>query len=330
MISVSVALWTVVTPAKDDVPKGYEDAAPVQQKASPAKPAPAAALPPVTIAPATPIPAPAKAASPAKDATGKTAKGQPAEKAKAAELPQGYEDAPAAKQKPAAVNALPAMGMPGAAAAGQPQIDANNRRVAQIVQQHREQFRRQLKVEIVFMRRVCQPDPAEKAAFAKAADECMTDVLKECAIAQVRMEHGGPYQQVAPSAMSLLRKRLVEAAKATLRHDHAQQYIRELELREAYRRRTTIDYIIAQTDELLVFSAKQREQLTDALTKSYSDSWERDLQVWMNNTQYMPQILDSQIRPLLTSEQKAVWDGIQKIGGYWGIEIPWAQCIEDE
>lgn len=310
VICLGTAPWNGVAFAKDDVPGGYEDAAPAAQPAAQKK-TPAGSVP-ARVPPAqTP-------------AARKTAETQRDEKTKPAEAPQGYEDAPVAKKTPAAAHAAPA--------AAQPVIDAANPRVVQMVQQYRPQYQRLLKAENAFMCRACQPDAAEKAAFAKLAEECMTGVLQECALAQVRMEQGGEIRPNAiPDAPSLLRTRLMEVAKKTLRPDRAEQYRRETELRAASRRRAMIDYMVARADELLVLSPEQRRKLTDALTKHYSNNWERHLSIWMNNTQLAPSIPDSQIQPLLSPEQQTVWTGLNKLGDcYWGIDTEWVQFIENE
>jgi hypothetical protein len=285
--------------AKEDVPQGYEDAAPVEKKAPAAKPLPAAK--------------PRSAVA----AIGVAVKKQLADKAKSAEVPQGYEDA--APAPAAAVIRAPrarqrsAVGAIGRAVERRLVAKADPA-VAQVEQEYRPYIERMLKGEIAFMRRACDMDPAQREAVAKASQQYLPDILRQCAVAQAQMMQGRRPSQSPSSATDVFQQRLVEIAGKSLRPEQIERYRRELELRSASRKRAVVDYMVARADQTLTLSAEQRETLAAALTKNYSDTWEKCLSIWMNNVQYMPSIPDTHISPLLSEEQKTVWRGLQKLG----------------
>ena len=232
------------------------------------------------------------------------------------ELPQGYEDAAEAnKVAPAAVRPMALGG--GVGAIGEDQQDDDPEKVdpqvIQLEKQHRSQFQQLLDTELAIIRRACDPDPTQPEAIVKAGEQCMSSVLRQCAIAQHKMHQprAGPPRSM-PDARKLLREQFAKVVGKSLRPDQIELYRRESELRAASRKRAVVRYMVVRADQTLVLSTKQREKLVQALIEDYSDNWERSLPIWMQNAQFAPSIPDSQIVPLLNAIQKAVWQMLPK------------------
>lgn len=240
------------------------------------------------------------------------------------EAPEGYEDAPQADAKPAA----PARGM-GAAAQPRPvpaaavvgltlsadkkDADENaNPHVLQLEKQFRPQFDQMLRIEIAFARRACNMDDAQRKAVAEAGEKCVPSILRQCAIAQHKMETGGFRPDSTPNATRLLREQLGGVIKKLLRPEQVEQYRRESRDRDANRKRAVVRYMVAKADQTLSLSVEQRERLVFTLTRDYSDGWEQSLPLWLNNPHLVPLVPDAQILPLLNDKQAAIWRDIPK------------------
>jgi hypothetical protein len=294
LASIGGAAW-----AKEDIPQGYEDAAPPEKKSPAVKPAQAVRPRSAVLA------------------IGVAVKKQLADKDKSAEVPQGYEDA--APPPAAAVIRAPRAQQRSAVGAINKAIERRlvakaDPVVTQVEQEYRPYFERMVKGEIAFMRRACDMDPAQRTAVTKASQELMPDMLRQCAVAEAQIMQGRVASRSTSGASDVFQQRLVEIAGKSLRPEQVARYRRELELRSASRKRAVVDYMVARADQTLALSAEQREKLAAALTKNYSDGWEKALSIWMNNVQYMPSIPDTHILPLLSEEQKTVWRGLQKLG----------------
>ena len=230
------------------------------------------------------------------------------------EVPQGYEDAAEADAKPAAGGP-----MGGGMAVEAPRKDLKkpaeenvDPHVAQLERQFRPQFQQMLKVEIAFIRRACDMDQAQCEAVAKAGQQCVSDVLRQCAIAQQKMEQGGFQPDSMPNAPKLMREQIAEVAMKSLRPEQIERYRRESVERAASRKLAVVRYMVAKADQTLALSTQQREKLVLALTKTYLEHWEQTMTLWMQNPQFVPSIPDPQILPLLNEKQAAVWQKMPK------------------
>lgn len=253
------------------------------------------------------------------------------------EAPEGYEDAPQADAKPvtparargAAVQPRPVPAVvapPPALPADKNSADENvNPHVLQLEKQFRPQFDQMLRIEIAFARRACNMDDAQRGAVAKAGEKCVSSVLRQCAIAQHKMETGGFQSDSMPNATRLLREQLGEVVKKTLRPEQVEQYRRESQKRTANLKRAVIRYMVSKADQTLSLSVEQRDKLVLALSKDYSDSWEQSLPLWLHNPHLVPLVPDAQILPLLNETQAAIWRETPKnnhvFGQMWMMQL---------
>jgi hypothetical protein len=331
MLCLSSSWMKAGLAAKEEAPQGYEDA-PVAEATMPvAQQQPQASRP--------------SAVAPTSGGTWPKDRARP-KKIKKEDVPQGYEDAPEANAKPA--NARPALavaparlmpaggfvpagagipapiapvGVNGEAAKGGPegQVDP---RVIQMERQYRPRFEQMLQTELAFIRRTCDLDKTQREAVANAGKQCVSSVLRQCAITMQKMNNGVPMAQVSKlNARKLLREQLAIAVTKSVRPEQLKQFRRESDERDASWKRAVVHYVVAKLDRRLVLSAEQREKMTLAFTKNYSDEWEQFFPLWLQNDEYMPSFLESQVTPLLDQNQKNVWQGIQKIGGYWSGDM---------
>ena len=158
---------------------------------------------------------------------------------------------------------------------------------------------RMLKREIAFLRRVCDLDATQREAVKKAGQAFLPEIITRYALDEARMRQGngdvGVPARYEPGAVPAAGRE----CQKTLRPAQAERYRRELELRTASRKRAVVDYMVAGADKTLGCRRIEREKLAAALTKHYSDEWQKALPILMNNSQYAPSIPDTDILPLL-------------------------------
>jgi hypothetical protein len=127
----------------------------------------------------------------------------------------------------------------------------------------------------------------------------------------------------------MVASRFVKLVSTHVSPEKAAAYQKELDLRDAARRRVARLNLVAAVDKRLLLSAEQRDKLDELLEKNWQSSWNQ-LQILMQDGQYFPPMPDEKILPLLTESQKSVWRAIQKGNVFWGFELNMFQGIEIE
>ena len=263
---------------KVEIPRGYADAAPANQKAPAARPA----LP-------APVPFPAQAAP-------------------AGGIAPAWRVAPAARAAPAAEgqSVLDLL----TKALGE-EIDPN---VLKLENQYLPKVQQLLRSELAFVKRVCRPDKEQYQEIALAARGWLRPAVREYAVAanQIRKRGARGWAATMPQAGTMLRKKINAIVKATLRPDQVEQYEEECAFRTAHRKRAVVLNLIVKLDEKLGFTPEQRDKLIESLTEGYQESWEQWLQFMHHNADFTPQIPNECVLSVLNEEQKNVWQQLSK------------------
>lgn len=203
-------------------------------------------------------------------------------------------------------------------------VAADDAMVAQWEQHFGPQFRQVFRSEMHFMRLVCEPTKAQYEAIA-ANNEAM---IKSAIRKYCEGMRGGQGNQSDPRAA--FTAGIAKAVRATLAADRANRYDKELELRTAARKRTAVVNLVATIDKLLILSADQRESLAEVLTANWDETWGQT-QMLMYGAQYLPQMPDAKITPLLSPPQVKIWQGIAKTNvRFGGVAFMQGMEVEDE
>jgi hypothetical protein len=199
--------------------------------------------------------------------------------------------------------------------------------LAQQAQQFEQQFGPQLRqlyrTELHFLRMVCQPTKQEYEKIAADGEPA----LKEISTKLAQNARGLSNEQSDPRTP--VTTALAKAVRTTLSPEQAARYQKELEQRAAARRQVVLLNLVAKIDKVLVLTADQRAKLGEVLEKNWNESWNQP-QLLMYGAQYMPQMPDAKILPLLTQTQQTVWRGIQKVNVRFGINLGILQGMELE
>lgn len=160
--------------------------------------------------------------------------------------------------------------------------------------------------ELNFIRQVCDLTPEQRPKIRAAADVA----TKEGAKAVLKPIRGGSQPTIGAQA---IRDSLHEALKQTLTSEQLERFETEDAKRTEVLKQTTILGVVMQLDGALFLSNEQREKLVANLEKNWQREWEQWLTIHRYSGQYVPQVPDQQVVPLLNDEQKLVWSGLQKI-----------------
>jgi hypothetical protein len=210
---------------------------------------------------------------------------------------------------------MPAAALNVNAAAGIAENDA-------MTQQFLMQFRPFLTEELGFVRLVCDDLSKEQRSKIKAAGESsLKQAAKEMSQFQNRQNQGIAIQvRTQPEPRKMIREAVAKALRETLKAEQLQRYSGEAERRKEQRKRAAILCVVSRLDGCLSLNADQRDKIVDSISSHWEDKWEQWLMISAYGDQYFPEMPDRFIFPFLNTEQKSLWNGLQKInmGTWWG------------
>lgn len=181
------------------------------------------------------------------------------------------------------------------------------------------QLRNLLQLEFAFLRRACQPTEeqyqAMKQSVGQESKAILTDILDD----QMRLLGNGmiarfaaqPLQQpVSPQAT--IQNRILQIVTPLLPPEALDRYRQEIDAREAFRRQADVALLVSLLDQRLNLDDAQRQRLVESIDKVWDPGWEGNLQIMVNQPEFVPQIPDEAIVPILNREQTEIWQEIPK------------------
>jgi len=228
--------------------------------------------------------------------------------------------APAPKPAIRAVNQVRVRAMAGAA-------NRDN-----LIQQWTTQGRPMVRAELIFVRNICKLDRDQFRQINRDAGEVLKDVvtkmvdgqLQPRAIVRAVPPAGGRPQparpaQANPDGGKLLQDGLAALMKKDLSPEQWSRYQAELDKRLAGRKEAAVRFLLDSLDRDLYLSDQQRARLTESLSAQWDDGWNIYLDYVLFGNQFFPMGIDPLVSPVLTDTQKKVWQGFQRVGGFWGF-----------
>jgi hypothetical protein len=186
--------------------------------------------------------------------------------------------------------------------------------IQQFEQQYANQFRQVYRLELHLMRVVCQPTRQEYDRIAADGEPAVKEALRKCAESMQGPHRGGQ----EPHA--LLAEAIARSVKASLSAEQAARYQKELELRDAARKRATVRNLVGKVDKLLLLTNEQRDRLAGILETHWNAAWNQTQ--WLTySAAYFPPMPDTEILAILTEPQKTVWRGAQKVNILFGFDV---------
>ncbi len=195
-------------------------------------------------------------------------------------------------------------------------LKAADAQVQQWIPQFTEQFKPMLWTELNFIRQTCDLTPEQRPKVKAAGDAALADAVRKMAELQGRRNGGRAVQQPEPRKM--IRAALKQALQETLPPEAMQKFADELNLRAERRKQAAILGALSRLDSAMCLTAEQREAIEASIAGGWKEQWEQWLVLSIYGDQYFPVIPDALVVTHLNPDQKAVWNGLQKVDfGYW-------------
>jgi hypothetical protein len=205
--------------------------------------------------------------------------------------------------------------LPAVFARGQEEADGR-------VQQYVQLLLPSMWQELDFVRQVCDLKPDQRPKVKAAADAAVKVAAKHMVQPQRAGGHmpNAGAQEIHDSIRATLEK--------TLTSEQLERYVAEDTSRTAATKQATIRHAVSRLDGAMFLTQEQREKIMAALDASWQRDWEHWLTMHQYGEQYFPQIPDQQVVPHLNSEQKVVWDRLQRTT-IWGWNNRGQQRADD-
>jgi hypothetical protein len=178
------------------------------------------------------------------------------------------------------------------------------------IAQMTEQFRPYLRVEYHFLRSVGSLTPYQRTRVAREAEREYKDAVVQYVKSRFspQLRRAGETPRALPDPRKLICEGLARAATRCLDADQETRYHQELALRAEARKQTAIRCLVLSLNQELILSAEQRYQLSERLTSNWDEAWFPSELMLLNVDRYVSRIPSQQILPLLTEEQKKLWE----------------------
>jgi hypothetical protein len=213
-------------------------------------------------------------------------------------------------------------------------IRARNRRIAvvnananlnPIAQQYVQQGRPMMRSEVLLVYTLFHPSKDVLKGLVKNAESALEAVAKEMA----EFQQGGRRVMVQgrhsnnPEWCRRLQETIAAEFKKHLTADQFARYQSEVEKRFAERKAAGVRFLVDAIDRELLLSPRQREELIATLGPKWEEGWSTYLEYIMYGNEFFPQEVDRLVTVVLDDTQKKVWQGTQKVGGFWGFGGIW-------
>jgi hypothetical protein len=235
-------------------------------------------------------------------------------------VPKGAPPQPAVKGKAKGKMRVGAMG----GAVAQPNRDP-------LIQQSKNQVRPALRAELILVRRVCQVNTEQFRQINRDSRAAVDAVIEKVVDAQIQprmvVVNGQPGSRL--DAGKLLQDALSGVMKKNLTPEQWSRYEVEREKRDAYRKESTLRFLVDVVDRELYLSPEQRTRLREALWSHYDSGWMLYVDYLLFGNQFYPLSVEPILAPILSEPQRKVWKNVQKVDGFWGFGSVWGNFVND-
>lgn len=183
---------------------------------------------------------------------------------------------------------------------------ADDPRVKNIKQYYGKQLELLLRMEMHFVRVVCQPTKREYDQILADGRIALDDLALEIVAATFGFHLigrvDGRVDHPPLHSRDYLGKHLLSSVSNRLSKEKADAYRQRIQQRADARKRAILHCMVAQLDERAAFSEQQRQQVFEALAKNWRPIWDEPRLV-MYGDLYMPELPISALAPILSVDQ---------------------------
>lgn len=185
-----------------------------------------------------------------------------------------------------------------------------------VLQQALAPYRPILQSELELIRQACDL-PVEQRPRVKQAGEA--------ALRKAVGNDKNPMQGVrffggqGESKETVVREQIRQALTQQLTPEQAAKYAARTEQRTAIRKRAAILFVVARLDGELSLDADQRDKISENLSTAWQKQWDQWPQLLHFNANFVPDLPEKCVVPVLNADQAAVYTGLQKINGHISV-----------
>ncbi len=195
-----------------------------------------------------------------------------------------------------------------------------------MIQQFTQQGRPMMRSEVLLANSLFHLTKDQLRGLVKGAEAALEKVAKEMAEYQ---QGGMPRVAVRgqasrnPDWAKKLQDTIAVEIKKQLKPEQFARYQSEVDARSAERKQAGLRFMVDAIDRELLLSPKQRDQLRTTLDHNWDGSWSMYLEYILFGNRVCPQEIDRLVTPVLDKTQIKVWQGSQKVSGFWGFGGIW-------
>ena len=178
--------------------------------------------------------------------------------------------------------------------------------------------------ELSFVKRVCDPTDEQMTAIvaaAKEANEALASIVQDQRQPQAvdpfgrrqEMFIGPNNQRMSVNPFKRVREDVAKLLQPLVSAEQYSRYTAEAKARDEFERDAVVETLLEMLDTKLVLSPDQQTQLREKLGADDTLMDLHSLAIYRSNAQYLPQLPETLIVPILTASQKQVWNSLNRV-----------------
>jgi hypothetical protein len=178
--------------------------------------------------------------------------------------------------------------------------------------QYLPQFQKLLKAERYRVYLVCDLSSEQRRLLILESDRFMKAVVRAYCIAENKRRHQGQRQKMELDPNQMLRDHMAQWVQTQLGQAEYELYFEANRLSRERRQQVTVLKLVANFDNLLMLTVKQRDQMVKNLNANWQENWGQRLPMFIHGPQFLPEIPGRVVLSVLNKKQEAVWLGMKK------------------
>jgi len=170
-----------------------------------------------------------------------------------------------------------------------------------------------LRGELQVLTSSADPSPTQRREIAMEGGRMVKQVAGNLARAGNGAKQVRRVGTTTVDPRELIHVAVEDEAKAKLSPEQFTRFQKESEGKARDRREAVVINLVARMDQVLLLSGDQREKLCQALRSEWDERTYPSLETFQLYQQYFPMIPDYQTRPILSEDQRKIWQGLPKL-----------------
>jgi len=181
-----------------------------------------------------------------------------------------------------------------------------------------------INAELSFVKRVCDPTDEQMTAIIVAAKhslEALASIVQDPRVPQAMDPFGrrqemfiGPNnQRMTVNPFKRVREDVAKLLQPLISAEQYLQYTAEAKARDEFERDAVVETLLEMLDTKLVLTPDQQTQLQEKLSADDTLIDLQSLAVYRSNAQYLPELPETLIVPILTASQKQIWSSLNRV-----------------